>query len=82
MTVQFMESADLESQRMDMDKAKKNILKSKTVWGVIIAALPTLLEMGQSDVLLIKNVGDAVITLAGAALAIYGRYAAGGVKLY
>ena len=59
----------------------KNIVKSRTIWGVIIAALPTILpifgvDLTKSDYELIATMGNQFITLTGSALAIYGRYIA------
>ena len=62
----------------------KWIAKSKTFWGIVIAALPQALAV--FDVQLGEDVlgqADAVVTqvisLAGLVLAFYGRVAAGGV---
>lgn len=57
----------------------KFALKSKTILGVIIAALPTIgpvLGIGLEDQALISSGIDAVITLIGAALGAYGRFVA------
>jgi len=56
----------------------KIFLKSKTVWGVIVMVLPTLLPMlglnlVGDDASLITNTGDALMTFIGGVLAIYGR---------
>ena len=61
----------------------KNILASKTLWGVVIAALPTVLgffNLHVSDVAAFSagasELVDSALTLAGSALAIYGRFKA------
>lgn len=56
----------------------KSILQSKTVWGAIVAALPALLRILGLDTLpgFDEAAGDLatqITTLAGAALAVYGR---------
>ncbi len=60
-----------------------DILKSKTIWGVLIAAIPTLLgffglQVGDIGVFtdLANNAVDSLVTLAGSALAVYGRIVA------
>ena len=60
---------------------EKFILKSKTIWGVIIMALPTLFEAFGVPVPdgVSEQVNDAVVHLiefVGASLAVYGRISA------
>jgi hypothetical protein len=65
-------------------QAEKFFLKSKTIWGVIVMALPALLPLagvGSETGTLITATGDGLIQAAGAALAIYGRQQAGGLKV-
>lgn len=64
----------------------KYFLKSKTIIGVIMSVLPALLPalgitFGADDISLINSAVDAVIQSAGALLAVYGRFAAGGVTV-
>lgn len=61
----------------------KNILQSKTVWGIVIAALPTLLALcgyKVSDVAAFTSGAEdainSIVTLAGSAVAIWGRITA------
>lgn len=61
----------------------KSIFASKTVWGIVIAALPTVLglfKLHVTDVAAFTQgateIADAVMALGGSALAIYGRYTA------
>ena len=66
-----------------MNTETKNLLQSKTIWGIIIAALPTVLGLFGLEV---SDVGaftegasalvDDGVTLAGSLLAIYGRIVA------
>jgi hypothetical protein len=68
------------------DVVQKFFLKSKTVWGVIVMALPTLLpvlgvNLGQDETALITSTGDQFVTAIGGLLAIYGRFKAGGIKV-
>ena len=51
----------------------KSVLKSKTVWGILIAILPTLLPL--LGIPLPPAVADALIA-AGSSLGIYGRVTA------
>ena len=56
----------------------KWFLKSKTIWGVIISIIPTLLpafgvSFSADDVALVSSFGDTVMQTVGAILAIYGR---------
>ena len=55
----------------------KFFLKSKTIRGLIIAALP-LLGIGTEDQVLITQTVDTLITLAGLLFAGYGRAKADG----
>ncbi|NBT49952.1 MAG: hypothetical protein EBV86_01975 [Marivivens sp.] len=64
--------------------AEKFFLKSKTIWGVIVMAIPNLLPLfgiGSETGVLITAAGDGLMQAAGAALAIYGRQQAGGLKI-
>ena len=57
----------------------KFFLKSKTVIGAIIAVLPTLgplLGFGIDDQVLVNEAWDALQTIAGAVLSVYGRFKA------
>jgi len=61
----------------------KSIFASKTVWGIVIAALPTVLGLFHykvSDVASFtagaEEIVGAVVTLAGSAMAIWGRVVA------
>lgn len=63
-----------------MNTDTKNILLSKTVWGVVISLLPSLLSLFHlqvSDVAAFtagsEQLVDQCIQLAGAAFAVYGR---------
>lgn len=63
-----------------MNPEIKSLFASKTVWGVVIAALPTVLAVfgyKVSDVAAFSagadQLVDGIITLVGSALAIYGR---------
>lgn len=63
-----------------MNPETKSILASKTLWGVLIAALPTVLGLFGLHVTdaaqFTADAGqivDQVITLAGSVLAVYGR---------
>ena len=67
-------------------KAQKFFLKSKTIWGVIVMAMPALLPvfgvtLGADDTALITQAGDQVMAAIGAVLAVYGRFQAGGVTV-
>jgi len=60
---------------------EKFFLKSKTILGVILAALPTILPIvgvswGANDGQLVSDGWDAAIQLAGAITAIIGRFKA------
>jgi len=66
--------------------ADKFFLKSKTIWGVIVMALPALLpvlgiSLGADDTALITATGDQVMTAIGGLIAVYGRFKAGGVTV-
>jgi len=59
----------------------KFFLKSKTIIGVVVTILPTLLPIlgvsfSTEDAQLISSMGDAVIQAFGAILAVYGRFVA------
>lgn len=63
-----------------MNTETKSLLASKTLWGVLIAALPTLANAlgykiadAASFTSGATELVDAVITLVGSALAVYGR---------
>jgi hypothetical protein len=49
----------------------KFFLKSKTIWGVIVAVTPILVPA--LSVVELNNLAQAFMSLAGAALAVYGR---------
>jgi len=58
----------------------KIFLKSKTIWGVVIAVVPILVPA--LSVVELNNLATAFMSLAGAALAVYGRVKAdGGISL-
>ena len=58
---------------------EKHFLKSKTIWGAIVAALPALIPLlGAETATSIETVGSSVVTLIGAIIAIYGRVKAEG----
>lgn len=62
-------------------KAEKYFLKSKTVIGVILSMLPTLLPVfgvsfSEQDGQFVTSSADAILQGIGAALAIYGRFVA------
>lgn len=57
-----------------MKSSSKFILKSKTFWGAIIAALPAALPAFGVD----PGVAGQITTAAGAVLAVYGRATATG----
>ena len=62
----------------------KIFLKSKTVWGVIVMALPVILPLFgvNIDTSAIGGAGDQILTAVGAILAIYGRVkASGGISV-
>lgn len=50
----------------------KSILKSKTFWGAVVSALPTVLQVAG----VATGPAGLIVNAAGAALAIYGRVAA------
>jgi hypothetical protein len=63
-----------------MNTDTKSLLASKTLWGVLIAALPSLAKFFGYDIADVagftagaNELVDGVITLVGSALAIYGR---------
>ena len=62
-----------------MPSETKFVLKSKTIWGVIIAAVPTILaqfgvDVGSTE--LINGWANEIIEAFGSLLAIYGRFVA------
>ena len=64
----------------------KYFLKSKTIWGIIVMALPALLpvlglSLTPDDTTLITQTGDSVMTAIGGILAVYGRFSAGGIDV-
>jgi hypothetical protein len=59
----------------------KNPLASKTVWGVIIMFLPTLLgffgyDLDASKIAVLNESYDTIAAFVGGALALYGRFTA------
>ncbi len=58
----------------------KNFLGSKTIWGTVIAVVPTLLGpfVGAEDGTLVTQSIDQIITGIGGLLAVYGRFVARG----
>lgn len=65
---------------------EKWMLKSKTVWGVILMGVPTLLtvfgvSLPEGSIENADTLAKHAIEAIGAALALYGRFAAGGVRL-
>lgn len=59
----------------------KIFLASKTLWGVLIMALPVLLPMigvswGIDDTSVINETADKIFQAVGAALALWGRFSA------
>lgn len=52
----------------------KSFLASKTLWGVVVAVLPQLIEA--ADAGLLGPQASAVVSAAGGALAVYGRFKA------
>ena len=59
----------------------KIFLASKTIWGVIIMALPALLPLagvsfGVDDTTVVNDAADKVFQAAGALIAIWGRWSA------
>jgi hypothetical protein len=52
----------------------KFILKSKTIWGIIIAVAPVVFPAVSAIEL--NNLATAAVSLVGAALAVYGRFKA------
>ncbi len=51
----------------------KNFLTSKTIWGAMIALIATMLQMMGFDVTGMDGTAEEIVTIAGAAMAIYGR---------
>lgn len=55
----------------------KSILKSKTIWGILIAALPTVLRVAGVPIPPgIENILNEVLVGLGSGLGIYGRVTA------
>ncbi len=59
----------------------KTFLASKTIWGVIIMALPALLPLfgvsfGVDDTAVVNDAADKVFQAAGALIAVWGRWSA------
>ena len=64
---------------------EKNFLSSLTIWGTIMAVLPTLLGpvVGGEDANLVGQYIDQIITGLGGLLAVFGRFrASAGLKLF
>jgi|2_EtaG_2_1085320.scaffolds.fasta_scaffold00309_21 hypothetical protein len=64
----------------------KWFVKSKTIWGVVVMALPALLpavgvNLTGDDTTLITSTGDSLLQTVGGALAIWGRFSAGGLSI-
>lgn len=62
----------------------KFFLKSKTIIGIIISMLPTLLPavgLGTDDTQLVSSNVDTIIQASGALLAVYGRFKAKGAVI-
>lgn len=66
-----------------MNTETKSLLASKTLWGVLIAALPTIAKLFGYDIADVagftanaSEIVDGVIALFGSAVAIYGRITA------
>lgn len=54
--------------------SEKHYLKSKTIWGAIVAALPAFIPLlGSESVATIETIGTSLLSLIGAGLAVYGR---------
>ena len=51
----------------------KNLIKSKTFWGIVVAVLPTVLRL--AGIPIPPGVEDAIVGV-GAALGVYGRVSA------
>ena len=59
----------------------KIFLASKTIWGVIIMALPALLPLagvsfGVDDTTVVNEAADKIFQAAGALIAVWGRWSA------
>ena len=59
----------------------KIFLASKTIWGVVIMALPALLPLagvtfGPDDTVLLNDTADKIFQAAGALIAVWGRWSA------
>ena len=66
-----------------MNEDTKSILASKTLWGVLIAALPTVAKLFGYEIADISSFTsganeavDGIIALVGSAIAVYGRLTA------
>lgn len=65
----------------------KFILKSKTIIGLLVSAIPTLavlfgINISEDDTVMIAQTADSVIQLMGLVYAAYGRFVTTGDKLY
>jgi hypothetical protein len=59
----------------------KIFLASKTIWGVVIMALPALLPLagisfGVDDTAVVNEMADKIFQSVGAVIAVYGRWSA------
>lgn len=59
----------------------KHAIKSRTIWGVLIAAAGTLGLPGLAAPAEDASTVDTVVHVIGLLLAIYGRFKAGGISL-
>jgi hypothetical protein len=55
-----------------MDDTKK-FLTSKTIWGAMIALIATMLQIMGFDATGMNGTAEEIVTIVGAAMAIYGR---------
>lgn len=51
----------------------KNFITSKTIWGAMIALIATMLQIMGFDATGMNGTAEEIVTIAGAAMAIYGR---------
>lgn len=51
----------------------KNFLTSKTIWGAMIALIATMLQIMGFDSTGMNGTAEEIVTIVGAAMAIYGR---------
>lgn len=51
----------------------KNFLTSKTIWGAMIALIATILQIMGFDSTGMNGTAEEIVTIVGAAMAIYGR---------